>query len=77
MMKALIEPPSYTLFPNSNNWVASIRFSLDIGITSFESARCDGAYIREAGTNNQEKKMRKKNCPKANNQILIILAHNF
>ncbi len=35
MMKALIEPPSCMLFSNSNNWVASIRFSSDIGITSF------------------------------------------
>lgn len=60
MMKALIEPPSCTLFSNSNNWVASIRFSPDIGITSFELARCDGAYIRKSKTNNQENKNGKK-----------------
>jgi len=35
MMSALVEPPSFTLFFNSNNWVASIRFSSNIGITSF------------------------------------------
>ncbi len=35
MMKALTEPPSCTLLPNSNKWVASVRFSPDTGITSF------------------------------------------